>query len=408
MWKTTKNASNPASKASSFLTKKRFYIVFVAIFTVVILVYLPIFSLPAQGLQIAGYYQIMDNSGYKAIEWVKQHTPAGSVFAADATYGWWMGGFAQRPTISAVPKQFLTLSDELAPAQAVNSLLDTDYVIDNGYIQVREDGGFLGRNNPLFLADLNSSYNSFSFFQFNSSDITIESRVGGASQSANLTQVPVTSMELVGAETDSPSIVVNKSNSDFSYTQTLTVAKGAVFANMTITVSSNNQNVSLDNVNFGIYSAGSFRQPFNNTLAIVDYNLKECGQLIFAREQPQISNLNLQNPCITQISYNLEGKTQVEIQILVGLFPITQNDIENASSTTGLLRVLNGNLQNLPKAPDLPMTTFDYKAAMQEFNISYVANREFSLNPKYSDDPAYSLVFINNEVAIFKVESNGL
>jgi hypothetical protein len=319
-----------------------------------------------------------------------------------------MGGFAQRPTISAVPKQFLTLSDELAPAQAVNGLLDTDYIIDNGYVQVREDGGYLGRNNPLFLADLNSTYNPFSFFQFNNSATTVVSHVGGVSRSANLTQVPVTSMELVGAETDSPSIVVTKANSDFSYTQILTVAKGAVFANMTITVNSNSQNVSLDQINFGVVSAGSFRQPFHNTLAIVDYNQKECGQLIFAQEQPQISNINLQNPCITQLSYNLEGKTRVEIQILVGLFPVSQNDIENASSTTGLFGILNANLQNLPKAPDLLMTTFDYKAAMQEFNISYIANREFNLNPKYTDDPAYSLVFINIAVAIFKVESNGL
>ena len=406
--KTTKNVNVSILKAFSFLTKKRFYVTFVAIFALLILVFLPIFSLPAQGLQIARYYQIMDNSGYQAIEWVKQYTPSGSVFAADATYGWWMGGFAQRPTISAVPKQFLTLSDELAPAQGVNNLLDTDYVIDNGYLQVREDGGYLGRHNPLFLADLNSSYTPFPFFQFNSSETTLVSHDGGGSHLANLTQVPVTSMELFGAQTDSPSIVVNKANSAFSYTQILTVAKGAVFANMTITVSSNRQDVSLDQFNFGIYSAGSFRQPFNNTLAIVDYNLKECGQLIFAQEQPQISNINLQNPCITQLSYNLEGKTQVEIQILVGLFQVTQNDIENASSTMGLLGILKANLQNLPSVPDLPITTFNYKAAMQEFNISYVANREFNLNPKYTDDPAYSLVFINNEVAIFKVEANGL
>ena len=406
--KTTKNANNHISKNPSFLTKKRFYIAFVAIFTVLILLFLPIFSLPAQGLQIAGYYQIMDNSGYQAIDWVKQCTPSGSVFAADATYGWWMGGFAQRPTISAVPEQFLTLSDELAPAQAVNNLLDTDYVIDNGYLQVREDGGYLGRHNPLFLADLNSTYNPFSFFQFNDSATSVVSHVGGASQSTNLTQVPVTSMALVGGQTDSPSIIVNKANSNFNYTQTLTVAKGAVFAKLTVTVSSNSQNVSLDQIDFVLYSAGSFRQPFNNTLAIIDYNLKECGQLIFAQEQPQISNINLQNPCITQLSYNLEGKTQVEIQILVGLFQVTQNDIENASNNTGLWGILNANLQNLPKAPDLPITTFDYKVAMQEFNISYVANREFNLNPKYTNDPAYSLVFVNNEVAIFKVEANGL
>jgi hypothetical protein len=52
------------------------------------------------------------------------------------------------------------------------------------------------------------------------------------------------------------------------------------------------------------------------------------------------------------------------------------------------------------------MTTFDYKAAIQANSVSYIADRDFELNTKFSDDPAFSLVFINNEVAIFKVRAN--
>ena len=52
------------------------------------------------------------------------------------------------------------------------------------------------------------------------------------------------------------------------------------------------------------------------------------------------------------------------------------------------------------------MTTFDYKEALQANQISYVANRDFGVNPKFADDPLFSLVFINNEVAIFKVKAN--
>jgi hypothetical protein len=63
-------------------------------------------------------------------------------------------------------------------------------------------------------------------------------------------------------------------------------------------------------------------------------------------------------------------------------------------------------MQNPPKVPDLPVTTFDYKVALQEYNISYIANRDFELNSKYADDPQFSLVFVNNDVAIFKVEVN--
>ena len=55
---------------------------------------------------------------------------------------------------------------------------------------------------------------------------------------------------------------------------------------------------------------------------------------------------------------------------------------------------------------NLTITTFDYKAAIQANSIAYVANRDFELNPKFAEDPAFNLVFINNEVAIFKVKAN--
>jgi hypothetical protein len=112
----------------------------------------------------------------------------------------------------------------------------------------------------------------------------------------------------------------------------------------------------------------------------------------------------VQNPCITELSYNLQGKSAAEIQILVGIYQVSENDIENPVSLNETLTV---NAQNpLEPSVSLPITTFDYKEAIQANSISYVANRDFELNPKFADDPEFSLVFINNEVAIFKVEAN--
>ena len=114
-------------------------------------------------------------------------------------------------------------------------------------------------------------------------------------------------MQLVGAQSDSPSIVVNKATSDFSYTEILTVSKGVAFANMTIVVQSVNPNVSLDWVNFILNGDGKFLQPANNTITTVDSGMKEAGQLIFVENQPQVSALNKENPVIAQLSYNLAG-----------------------------------------------------------------------------------------------------
>jgi hypothetical protein len=52
------------------------------------------------------------------------------------------------------------------------------------------------------------------------------------------------------------------------------------------------------------------------------------------------------------------------------------------------------------------MDTFDYQAALQQYSVSYIANRDFELNPKFANDPKFNLVFINTEVAIFKVKAN--
>jgi hypothetical protein len=52
------------------------------------------------------------------------------------------------------------------------------------------------------------------------------------------------------------------------------------------------------------------------------------------------------------------------------------------------------------------MDTFDYQAALQQYSVSYIANRDFELNPKFANDPKFNLVFINTKVAIFKVKAN--
>jgi hypothetical protein len=364
---------------------------------------LPLFAYPWEGVSIQQFYQTMNNSSYQSIEWAKQNTPGGSVFVAEMGYGWWLAGVGQRPTLTDVDLQAMSLAREVSISRNVSYMLDTDYVIDNGYIQVREDGGYLGRHNPLFLADLNWTNSPYAFFQFNSSQITLLSHKGNNTQSTNLDELSVVGMQLVSENSDSLSIIVNKANSDFNYSEVTTVTKGNLFANMAITVQSNKPDLSLDWLSLVIDSQGVFQQPFNNTLAMLDSGMKVCGQFIFVQSQPKISNLNSQSSCITQLSYNLQSKSQAEIQILVGIYPVSDREIQNADALKGTLSV---NMQNIAAVPDLPLTTFDYKVALQQYNVSYVANRDFELNRKFAADPTFSLVFSNEEVAIFKVEAN--
>jgi hypothetical protein len=390
------------SRLTSHLTRKNLYSAFVLVLLLLSFLAVPIFLTPQQGATVSSFYQAMDAPGYEALQWIRQNTPVDSVLVSDAWYGWWLSGFAQRPTLSAVDPQYLTLSREFEPATIATNLLDTDYLIDNGLIQVREDGGYIGRHNPIFLAKLNWTYFPYPFFQFNNSEITLLSQDGESVQSTDITQMSVTDMELVGAETDNPFVIVNKVNSDFNYSEILTVSKGVTFANMTIIIQSNAQNVTLDWINFILNSQGEFQRQIGNTVAMLDVGMKECGQLIFAENQPDVLSLNSENPCITELSYNLQGRSAAEIQILVGIYPVSENEIGDQAS---LNKVLVGNLNPYMRSgPNLPLDVFDYQEAVKDWNISYVACRDSEVIPKFANDPAFSLVFINNEVAIFMVK----
>ena len=94
----------------------------------VVVLFTPLFSLPNDGVAQANYFQVMNPTEYQAIQWVKANTPVGSVCVADAEFGWWLSGFAQRPTLSAVDPQYLILQHEIGQATVATDLLTADYI----------------------------------------------------------------------------------------------------------------------------------------------------------------------------------------------------------------------------------------------------------------------------------------
>jgi hypothetical protein len=226
-------------------SRRNIYSGFVIGFLLFSFLFVPFFLTPFQGATIQSFYQVMNDPRYEAIQWARQNTPVGSVFVSDALYGWWFSGFAQRPTLSAVDPQYLTLAREFEPAKAAKSLLDTDYLIDNGLIQVREDGGYIGRHNPMFLAKLNWTYFPYPFFHFNNGETTVFSRKDSDVESFDLTELQVKEMRIEN-NSDYASILVSKGNNVFNYTQQTTVYRGVRFVNMSITVESSVDGVALD------------------------------------------------------------------------------------------------------------------------------------------------------------------
>jgi hypothetical protein len=413
----TENSHNKiVMRLMPHLTRKNLYSVLILGGLLFSFLAVPIFLTPQQGATVSSFYQVMSEPGYEAIQWIRQQTPVGSVFVSDAYYGWWLSGFAQRRTLSAVDPQYLTLTREFEPAKIAKSLLDTDYIIDNGLIQVREDGGYIGRHNPMFLAKLNWTYFPYSFLNFNNSETKIKYRVDDSLQSLYFDSLPVKEMRREN-DTEHATIVVKKGNDFFNYTQLTTAYKGLRFVNMLITLESAVDGVSLDWLDFKVYSKGKVIQPLQNkTVGLLDIGVKAVGQLIFVKEQPSVDVVNVENPCILELEYNLQGKSKGQIQILVGVFSVTDDlaVYQDPETTTNYMnKILAGNL-NASQGADflkpsqekenLPPDVFDYQKAVKDWGISYVACRDSDLIPKFANDPAFSLVFINDDVAILMVK----
>jgi hypothetical protein len=396
---------------SSHITPKTVYASFILFFLLFCSLIIPIFMTPSQnmGESIQSFYQVMDNPGWDAIQWTKSNTPAGSVFVSDALYGWWFSGFAQRPTYSAVDPQYLTLSREFNGTQFARNVLDTDYLVDNGLVQVREDGGYIARHNPEILATLNWTYFPYSFFNFDSSQNEIRYEVNGRAQSVYLDQLAVKQMRLentAGYET----IVVSRGNDYFNYTQFTTVYRGLRFVNLTSTLDTTVPGVTFLWVDIDVQSKGVNIYQDSNTVGLVDVGVKTLGQLIFRVNQPHFNVYDDESPTRIHLKYDSQHKTQEQFQILASAYSADNNpDIytDSASMNKYFDPIIAANLNATQTPVDVDFKQcFDYRVSMQTYNVSYVVCRVPEMQPKFSRDPTFSLVFINTEVAIFKVKGN--
>ena len=391
------------SRVNSSTTRKILLVLFVTVLMLVAFFGSPhIFMLPADGFQIQGQQQVMDPQEYDAIQWIKNCTPASSVLVSDGLYGWWLGGFAQRSTVSAVEPFFLTNSREFEPALLATRLLDTDYLVDNGLIQIREDGGYMANHNPEFLAKLSNQYYPFPFLNFNNSQTTITFTESGELNTVKLSELPVRDMHIENSSTYA-TIYVMWGNSLLNFTQRATVYEGVSFVNMTETLSSDNPTVSFVNMNFSVQTVGTTMKSHGTYIALEDPYVDVAGQLIFQGAQPTVTQ-GSQSPL--DILYNLNSQSETTINFYVSVFeyPLLSSSSATQAGLQGLF--MNNTKSYTDKVGEFPLDVFDYRQAIANLNISYVVLRDFSQFARLEKDPLFSLVYMNREVAIFRIHDS--
>ncbi len=224
---------------------------------------------------------------------------------------------------------------------------------------------------------------------------------GDADRSFDLSQLPVTDMHVeTASDNSSASIYVSKGNSLFTYTQVLTVYKGLQFVNMSIALQSKSGSVKLRWMSLVFETKGELVNR-GNTVGYFDEGGKVLAQLIFPKEQPKFSEGG------PELLYTLSDESKTEFEIWVSVFsvPKTMTTLKDPRTITGLAQVMEDNVasyQMRVKAPELDV--FDYRKALADWNVFYIAVRDSEIIPKFARDPAFSLLFINDEVAIFIVK----
>jgi hypothetical protein len=261
------------------------------------------------------------------------------------------------------------------------------------------------------LTDLNWTYFPYSFFNFDSDQIKIDYSVNGVTNYTFVSDLPVKNMQMqLGPNNESATIIVSRGNDLFNYTQFTTIYQGSKFVNLTATVDSTVNGISLNYLTFQVESKGTIIQLSDNTVAWIDQGVKAFGQLIFYGNKPDVSQtLNNPPPYNVNVQYALNGSSQAKIEFSATTYSVTDNlqfYTDQATIDKYFAPIIAANLAPQQLIGNSPITTFDYQTALKQYSISYIANRNTELNPKFAKDPTFSLVFINSEVAFFKVNAD--
>jgi hypothetical protein len=366
----------------------------------------------------------MNTPLYQAVDWVKVNTPADATFVTDGSYGWWLAGFAQRSTWSAVDPQFLSLSREVPIAQTAANLLDTDYIFESSFklsgeilnIQVREDGGYLARHNPQIFACLNWTYSPYPFFNFNSNQTKILYEVNGVPQATTLDKLSVIDMHMEN-DTQHTTVFITRGNEYFTCTQFTAVYQGSKFVNITTLFETTAENVSLSWVqSFLDVNASPVGSEKLTTVGFFAESVKVFGQIIFNKNLPDVSSKSYSKEGTgVSLDYNLEGKQHAEIQMSLTTYSVTDDSDrvlyhDETAVNVFFKKQIDINLKS-ENRDDLPLPApFNYQVELKINAIDYIAITRYyekdsnaAMKLKFANDPLFNLVFINPEVAIFKV-----
>jgi hypothetical protein len=360
---------------------------------------------PNEAMDRANFYTTIQKPEATAIDWIKNNTPENSVIVADHLYGWWLSGIGKRTTLSAASLEFLIYAHELEVAKAAQLLLDTNYYINNGLIQVRDDGPDMLRHNPSFSIETGIG-ESFSLFNFQDNGTQLHyyciNNYGGRDY-ANITMSDMkpTGTPILIKDENSANLTIKRENDLFRVDKILTVWKGARFAELSYNITVKSVRTNLYNIWLPIYTHEEdyvTNDLWTPWVGIYNHYYGVCGQIIFQEDKPAERHYVKEGPTRIEMLYRHPLKQNINIKILVGVY-----DSEGISYHDDLNeRYAKLAINPLEKVTQDPLITWNYVDMMKEYDVSYVVCRDYRIYPKFSEDPKFRLMFNAGNVTVFQ------
>jgi hypothetical protein len=356
----------------------------------------PLSLTPAGAVTRTEFYTTIKGSEATAMNWIQQRTPEQSTLVTDHLYGWWLSGVAKRSTLSAVSPEFLLYPNEIEVAKSALILLDTDFYIDNGLIQVREDGGYFARHNPIFI--INRQPLPYSMLHFNDSEVTFFIQRGTTSQAVDLDEVKLSETNFPSNNGDLTVISITRENEFLEVNKTLIVRRGIRFAELSYEVESKDSESTINWIRFIVHLRQGKSVHNNQSLSIFDYNAMVKGQIIFKEATPKTRIYTSENPSSAEFLYSVNNSRNAKIGFLVGLYDVKEVPLKQILDTLGDMPKDTTHVES-----ESMMAATSYLEIIKKYAVAFVVCRDKEIYPKFLNNPAFRTVYNSMEVAIFQV-----
>jgi hypothetical protein len=375
---------NFSGNKAGFFRESSFKKTILALFCVLLFFSLfasPLLSSPFEGLAESAYYQVMTPLKFDGIQWIKNNTLEDAVLVADSDYGWWLSGFAQRKTLSAVDPRFLILAHEIGPAKAAKNILSTDYLIDNGILQINYVDN--STNSVVLSSRIGNSIVLYPFFYFKKENISLIYRINGQPSYVSLNELGTSNIE-VNNGLNWASFTIKNENEQLIVSEVITVQKGSNFAKVSLEVQSKSEPANFDWLTIPFICNG-VPVKYQGIITFADHSRQANTSIVLPENLP-VNTVNLsENSDFYQLTLNNNGASSLHFEFSVGLQADTPASTQN-SSNQGVV-------------------SFDYKKALTVWNVSYVVVTDKTMFTRFTDHQLFGLVYQNAEVEIYKIKS---